>query len=338
MKTTLRRGLIAVGGLATLGYLAPMAYLAVNEQRMVFRPDQFGGRAVMPIPDSLHLVSNRVTFTSEDGAKIVGLVIPSADSATQWLLYLHGNAGNVTSSVLPQFYARWHALGLSILAIDYRGYGESEDRLPSEQGAYADARAAYDWLRKAQAVPANRIVIYGHSLGAGVATELALHVDAAGLIVEGAFTSVPDIGATVYPWFPVRLIASQRFANIDKIGLVAMPKLIMHASDDHIVPYAHGQALYAAARAPKEWVELKGGHMRAPCFAHRNPDAPSKRALTPLVLPSYLQRHGHTRRQTIGTRAAHGIAYGAARPESAAHRHRQCHSGQLFRWWPLPES
>ena len=165
--------------------------------------------------------------------------------------------------MLPQFYARWHALGLNILAIDYRGYGESEDRLTSEAGTYADARAAYDWLRTVRGVSANRIIIYGHSLGSGVATELALHVDAAGLIVEGAFTSIPDMGAKVYPWFPVRLISSQRFANIDKIGRVAMPKLIMHASDDHIVPYAMGQQLFAAASAPKEWVELKGGHMRA---------------------------------------------------------------------------
>jgi hypothetical protein len=112
-------------------------------------------------------------------------------------------------------------------------------------------------------VPPERIVLYGHSLGADIATELALHVQAAGVIVEGAFTSVPDIGAEIYPWVPVRLISSQRFENIGKIGQVAMPKLIMHASDDSIVPFAHGQRLFDAARAPKEWVELKGGHMNA---------------------------------------------------------------------------
>jgi hypothetical protein len=112
-------------------------------------------------------------------------------------------------------------------------------------------------------VPPDRIIIYGHSLGTGVATELALHVQAAGLILEGAFTSVPDVGQRLYPYLPVRLLATQRFANLEKIGHVAMPKLIMHAGDDEEIPYAHGQALYAAASAPKEWVELKGGHMRA---------------------------------------------------------------------------
>lgn len=262
MKVTPRRMVIAVGALAALGYLTPMVYLTANERRIVFRPDQFGGRVMRPLPDSLHLTAHRVQLVSADSAKIVGLEIPSADSGAQWLLYLHGNAGNVTSSVLPQFYARWHALGLNVLAIDYRGYGESEDQLPSETGTYADARAAYEWLRTVHHVPADRIVIYGHSLGSGVATELASRVEASGLIIEGAFTSIPDVGQTVYPYFPVRLLASQRFANIDKIGKVAMPKLILHARDDHIVPFTHGEALFAAASAPKEWGELSGGHMR----------------------------------------------------------------------------
>jgi hypothetical protein len=263
VRKAVRRGLIAVAVLAGVGYLTPVVYLMANEKRMVFQPDQFGGRIVLPLPDSLGLVASRVSFSSGDGATVTGFVIPVADTTAQWLLYLHGNAGNVTSSELPRFYARWHALGLNILAIDYRGFGESESRAPDEKGTYADARAAYEWLRATRGVPAERIVLYGHSLGAGVATELALHVQAAGLIIEGAFTSVPDLGAEIYPWVPVRLISRQRFENIEKIGRVAMPKLIMHASDDQIVPYVHGQRLFEAASAPKEWVELKGGHMRA---------------------------------------------------------------------------
>lgn len=263
MNRTLRRGLVAATVLAGVGYATPIVYLMANEKRMIFQPDQFGGRTVVPLPASIGLVSSRLDLVSTDGAKISGIVIPVADSAAQWLLYLHGNAGNVTSSALPQFYKRWHALGVNLLAIDYRGFGESESRAPDEQGTYADARAAYEWLRTTRNVPAERIVIYGHSLGAGVATELALRVQAAGLILEGAFTSVPDIGAELYPYLPVRWFASQRFANIEKIGRVAMPKLLLHASDDSIVPYAHGQRLFAAASVPKEWVELKGGHMNA---------------------------------------------------------------------------
>lgn len=262
MKPSVRRALVAVAILAGVPYLAWMAYLSANENGIVFRPNDFGGRVVVPIPDSLHLTSSRVQLTSSDGARIAGIVIPAADTSAQWLLYLHGNAGNVTSSLLPQFYARWHALGVNVLAIDYRGFGESDNSKPSEKGTYADARAAYDWLRNERGVPADRIILYGHSLGSGVATEVALQVQAGGLIIEGAFTSIPDLGAARYPWFPVRLLASQRFASIEKIGKVSMPKLILHASDDSLVPFAHGQALYAAASAPKEWAQLKGGHMR----------------------------------------------------------------------------
>ena len=263
MSKAVRRGLMAVAVLAGVGYLTPVVYLMANEKRMLFQPNQFGGRVVLPIPDSLGLVSNRVSLTSADSTKITGVVIPTVDTAAQWLLYLHGNAGTITSSVLPQFYARWHALGLNILAIDYRGYGESESRAPDEKGTYADARAAYEWLRATRGVSPERIILYGHSLGAGIATELALHVQVAGLIVEGAFTSVPDLGAEIYPWVPVRVIARQRFDNIEKIGRVSMPKMVMHAIDDEIVPYVHGQRLYEAARAPKDWVRLKGGHMDA---------------------------------------------------------------------------
>jgi hypothetical protein len=258
-----RRALLGVVAVVALCYLGAVAYLRVNETALVYHPKELGGGKVQPLPDSVHLAATPLTLTSADGARIAGLVIPAADTSAQWLLYLHGNAGNVTSSILPSFYSRWHALGLNIVAIDYRGYGDSDPRAPTETGVYADARAAYDWLRTARQVPPSRIIIYGHSLGSGPAIELASTVEASGLIVEGAFTSVPDRGAEIYPWLPVRWLATQRFANIDKIGRVAMPKLLLHASDDVIVPYPHGQRLFAAAKAPKQWVELKGGHLRA---------------------------------------------------------------------------
>lgn len=263
MSRVVRRGALAVVALVVLGYGAAVAYVRLNETNLVYQPLTLGGGAVKPLPDSLHLVSERLSLRSADGTKLSGIVISAADTAAQWLLYLHGNAGNVTSSLLPPFYARMYALGLNVAAIDYRGYGDSEARRPSETGVYADARALYDWLRTVRRVPSSRIIIYGHSLGSGPATELALRVEASGLILEGAFTSVPDRGAEVYPWLPVQWLATQRFANIDKIGFVALPKLLMHARDDSIIPFEHGLRLFEAASAPKQWVELKGGHMRA---------------------------------------------------------------------------
>jgi len=263
MAPAVRRGAIAVAALAVLVYGGDAVYLRMNETNLVYQPHAMGGGAVKPLPDSLHLVSERLALVSGDGTRLSGIVIPATDTAAQWLLYLHGNAGNVTSSLLPRFYARMHALGLNVAAIDYRGYGDSEKRTPSEAGLYADARALYEWLHTVRHVPSSRIIIYGYSLGSGPATELALRVEASGLILEGAFTSVPDRGTELYPWLPVHWLATQRFANIEKIGVVAMPKLLMHARDDSIVPYEHGMRLFEAARAPKQWVELKGGHMRA---------------------------------------------------------------------------
>lgn len=258
-RVTVRRALVGVGAVVALGYLAPIVYLRANERKLVFLPDRYGGRTVRPMPDSLHLPARKITIVSGDTARLAGLLIPAADSGAPWLLYLHGQAGSVTAHTLPQFYARWRALGVNVLAIDYRGFGESDNRPPSEAGVYADARAAYDWLRTTQHVPAGQIILYGHSLGSGVAIELATHVSAAGLIVEGALTSVGDMAALKYPWLPARTLVTQRFANIEKIGRVSMPKLIIHSTDDDIVPFAQGKALFEAAAAPKEFVQLTAG-------------------------------------------------------------------------------
>lgn len=263
MWPAVRRGAMAVVALAALAYGGAIVYLRMNETNLVYEPHEQDGDTVKPLPDSLHLVSERLALVSGDGTKLAGIVIPATDTAAQWLLYLHGNAGNVTSSLLPLFYARVHALGLNVAAVDYRGYGDSEKRTPSEAGLYADARALYEWLHTVKHVPSSRIIIYGYSLGSGPATELALRVEASGLILEGAYTSVPDRGAEMYPWLPVHWIATQRFANIEKIDHVALPKLLMHARDDSSIPYEHGLRLFEAASAPKQWVELKGGHMRA---------------------------------------------------------------------------
>ena len=175
------------------------------------------------------------------------------------MLICHGNAGNLSDFDRPIHYAGLRELGLNLLAFDYRGYGESGGR-PSEQGLYRDAVAAYRHLRETRGVPAERIVIFGHSLGSAVAVDLASRVPAAGLIVEGAFTSVVDRGQEIYPYIPVRWLAGSRFGSLEKIGGVRAPKLFLHATDDDVIPLAHGRRLFEAAAEPKTWVELQGGH------------------------------------------------------------------------------
>jgi fermentation-respiration switch protein FrsA (DUF1100 family) len=109
-------------------------------------------------------------------------------------------------------------------------------------------------------VPAERIVVFGHSLGSAVAVHLASRLPAAGLILEGAFTSTVDRGAELYPYIPVRRTARSRFGSLDKISGIAVPKLFLHASRDEVIPLAHGRRLFDAAGEPKTFVELQGGH------------------------------------------------------------------------------
>ncbi len=260
--TTRQRVLLMAVLAPVLAYSAILVYFVVREPNLVYHPAEFDGRRMRPAPDSLNV--EPVTVLSADGTRLSAWAMPVAADDAPWVLYFHGNAGNISYELLLDFYARWQALGVSVFAVDYRSYGISELKPLTEAAVYDDARAAYDWLHNTRGIPAERIILYGHSLGSGIATQVARDKRAAGLIVEGAFTSVPDRGAELYPWLPIRLVAKNRFASIDKIADVSMPTLLMHAVDDNVIPISHGRAMCAAASQPKQCVEWpRGGHMNA---------------------------------------------------------------------------
>jgi fermentation-respiration switch protein FrsA (DUF1100 family) len=240
-------------------YLAFLLVLRLSETRLLYAPGPV--RGLDPPPPELRLSPERVEIPSSDGVVLVGWVIrpPASDTAGRWLLICHGNGGNISDAGRPTHYAGLRALGLTLLAFDYRGYGESGGR-PTEEGLYRDADAAYRYLREVRHVPAERIVLFGHSLGSAVAVELATRVPAAGLVLDGALSSVVDLAQEVYRFVPVRWIARSRYASIDRIGGITMPKLFLHARNDDVVPIAHGRRLYDAAAPPKTFVPLAGGH------------------------------------------------------------------------------
>jgi fermentation-respiration switch protein FrsA (DUF1100 family) len=242
-----------------LAYLAFLLLLRLSESRLLYAPGS--SRTLTPAPPALGLAPERVEIGSGDGVTLVAWVMraPAADSTGRWLLICHGNAGNLSDGGRPEHYAGLRALGLNLLAFDYRGYGES-DGIPGEAGLYRDAEAAYRYLRDSLGVPPERIVLFGHSLGSAVAVELATRVPAAGIVLDGALMSVIARAQEVYPYVPVRWIARSRFASIEKIGRVKIPKLFLHARRDDVVPIAHGRRLYDAAPSPKRFVELAGGH------------------------------------------------------------------------------
>jgi fermentation-respiration switch protein FrsA (DUF1100 family) len=174
------------------------------------------------------------------------------------VLFFHGNAGNISHRL--ESLAIFNRLGLDVLMVDYRGYGQSSGR-PTEAGTYRDARAAWDWL-VARGVTPDRIVVFGRSLGGAVGAWLAARpgVRPAGLIVESSFTSGADMARRLYPWLPARLITRLKYPVREYVAASRAPVLIIHSRDDEIIPFDMGRELFEAAPEPKTFFELRGDH------------------------------------------------------------------------------
>lgn len=173
------------------------------------------------------------------------------------LLYLHGARFNVVGSAFRA--RRMQELGFSVLAIDYRGFGKTSQELPSEAMAYEDARAAWNWL--AQQYPKRPRYIFGHSLGGAIAIDLAAQVeDEVGTLVEGTFTSIPDVVSSFkWGWLPVGPLITQRFEAVKRVERVGSPLLVVHGANDNLIPPELGRKLYDAATGRKAFVLVEGG-------------------------------------------------------------------------------
>lgn len=242
-----------------VGYGAAVAGVYVMQPRLLFLPD-LPSRTVEREPDAIGLAFEPVTIRTSDNVDLDGWYVP-ADNPRGVLLFFHGNAGNISHRL--DSLKIFNDLGLDTLIFDYRGYGRSGGTV-SEPGLKRDAEAAWRYLTVERGVPADQIVLFGRSLGAGVAaglaSELATTQSPAGLILESGFISVPDLGAELYPWLPVRLLSRLQFPTADHLKAVSSPVLVVHSRDDEIIPFAHGEALFAAAGEPKRFLELSGGH------------------------------------------------------------------------------
>jgi len=172
------------------------------------------------------------------------------------LTVCHGNGGNISHRL--DLYQALLGTGVAVFAFDYRGYGKSAGR-PGEEGTYLDAQAAHAWLRQ-RGFAGSNIIAFGESLGGAVATELARREPSGGLILQSTFTSIPDIGAELFPWLPVRWIASIRYDTRGKLPELGVPLLVMHSRADRLIPFHHAEANFAAARGPKRLWEIAGDH------------------------------------------------------------------------------
>lgn len=239
-----------------------VAFVMLFEDRFIYFPTKYPegawdvgerGAASVKVED--------VWFQTEDGVRLHGWYCTPrrVDAAEQpqrrmTLLWFHGNAGNITSRY--GVIERLVELPVEVFIVDYRGYGRSEGS-PSEQGLYADARAAWDYLTRERGIPSANIVLFGDSLGGAVAIDLATRVEPAGLVVQSTFTSIRDMAAEVMPFVP-GFILRTKMDSLSKIASVRAPVLFIHSSADEMVPYRFGRQLYDAAPAPKQFYEVKG--------------------------------------------------------------------------------
>ena len=221
------------------------------QSRLIYMPN----RSIGATPDEVGLSYQDITLTTSDDVRIHGWYLPRPQ-ARATLLFFHGNAGNISHRL--ESLQIFHRLALNVLIIDYRGYGRSEGK-PDEQGTYRDAEAGWAWLVNQQHIAPAQIVIFGRSLGGGIAAWLAARRHPGAVILESTFTSIPELATTLYPYLP-RWLSRFNYANIEQLPSIDSPIWIGHSRDDELIPYTQGKRLYAVANHPKRFFEMNGPH------------------------------------------------------------------------------
>jgi fermentation-respiration switch protein FrsA (DUF1100 family) len=253
-----RSGVAALSLAVLLG--AGCAALVSKERELTFRPVRETSGWFSGLPSDVREFYMPVS-DAQGAERLFSWYWPNENPGAPTLLYLHGVRWNLTAHL--RRIENLRSFGFSVLAIDYRGFGKSDGEMPSEEGVYEDAAVAWRWLVSQEPDPRKRF-IYGHSLGTAVATHLAIDRGAAdgmgGLIIEGGFTSLPEMARALAPsWLPIDWLVTQKFATLDKISKVPAPVLIVHGTGDAMVPHRFSEALYKAASEPKKLVLVDGG-------------------------------------------------------------------------------
>jgi uncharacterized protein len=267
-RSLLRRlGMVAIG----LGLFYGLACLLLYkfQNRVLFVPTQ----TIEDTPANYGLTYTEIWLPIGDQGdrsipkdRINAWWIPASSKTAPTVLYCHGNGHNVGEA--SELASRFHKMGLSVFAFDYRGYGKSEGAFPSETAVYADAERAWDYLVKDQKIPPHKIVIYGHSLGGAIAIDLATHhPDVGGLIVQSSFSNALEMAKRNW-WtaiFPVDALLNQRFESLRKVSQLQMPVLYLHGTADRLIPFEMSQRLFAETRSSKQIKLFPGaGHNDLP--------------------------------------------------------------------------
>lgn len=259
----LQKFLLPVGRILVLAYIGLAIALYLGQSNLVYMPSQ----ELIDTPATIGLKFDDVQLTTKDNVNLDSWFVPAKDNdqiGKGVILFCHGNGGNIGNRVsyLPIF----KDLGLATFLFDYRGYGKSEGK-PSEEGTYNDVEAAWQYLTQEKQIPPQKIIIYGESLGGAIASYLAQKISqqdsknsAGGLILASTFTSISDRAAELYPFLPIRFLSRFSYNSIDRLPSTKIPVLIIHSTDDEIIPFHHGDRNFQAANQPKKLVKLRGDH------------------------------------------------------------------------------
>lgn len=248
--------LLLVGKILLGIYIALLLLLAFSQYTMVYYPNT-PSRDLVSDPEQINLFYENVQFVTDDGEQLHGWYVPASKDSNV-LIFFHGNAGNISHRL--DSLEIFHRLDLAVFIFDYRGYGNSTGK-PSEAGTYRDAQGAYRYMVEEREVDPDRLIYFGRSLGGAVASHLAIEHPPKALILESTFTSAPDMASRVFPpVFPIRWLTRFSYSNIGNLKSIHCPILIVHSTEDEIIPYDMGRKLYEAANQPKEFLQLHGGH------------------------------------------------------------------------------
>ncbi|MGE5326631.1 MAG: alpha/beta hydrolase [Deltaproteobacteria bacterium] len=244
---------IALG--IAVGLVLFVVLVRTFENRLIFFPPRYPEGFAHPENFGIH--PEEIWLTASDGIKLNAYFL-AAPGSPKALLWFHGNAENIGMGL--DHLKVLSRLGVNVMELDYRGYGKSEGS-PNEAGVYRDADAAYQYLVETRKLAPKDVYLYGHSLGGAVAVDLASRRECGGLIVESSFTSVPDMARHVYEVPLARYLPRSRFDSRAKIARVRAPVLIIHGTQDAIVPFEMGRQLFEAAHEPKSFMPIEGaGH------------------------------------------------------------------------------
>jgi len=235
-------------------YLIVVFLVYAGQSRLIYFPEI--EQEISNKPSAIGLDYTSVNMATADGERLHGWWV-SVPDAKGTVLFFHGNAGNISQRI--NYLSMFKRLGYNTLLFDYRGYGQSSG-VPSESGTYLDAQAGWRYLTEIQNISPERIILFGESLGGAVAAWLAAREKPGLLVLASTFTSVPNLAAQIYPFLPVRWITRFHYNTLESLQSVTCPVFIAHSPEDEIIPFEHGQQLFQAASAPKQFLSLEGGH------------------------------------------------------------------------------